>query len=292
MNTDLRHDNHVGVPQREIAFTTSEDKRNILTTIGLLPCIGIAMYNPDTKQASLVHLDVFTDTHLTINRMIRVLGNDAKKLQIYVAGGDNSSASQEQQLLVKDILEKNSADIKGEMNSDKRSLLINAENGNVSFNVNGRTVNLGKKHNNTDINEAIRESYHLGMMRRTVYPNVAYDAINKGSKFQEQEFNFSQEKTEYSTLPKDHIWHSLSNDDKKAVEKFMQDTHSDKLPAVQANILLSICQEDNLKNMRRYFRNTVEKRTIVPPSRGQSREDRTFYRYSPTSPTSPTLFKP
>lgn len=285
MNTDLRHDNHVGVPQREIAFTTSEDKRNILTTIGLGPCIGIAMYNPDTKQASLVHLDVFTNTHLTINRMIRVLGNDAKKLQIYVAGGDNSSASQEQQLLVKDILEKNGAEIKGEMNTDKRSLLINAENGNVSFNVNGRTVNLGKKHNNTDINQIIQQSQYLALTKHTVYPDVAYDAINKGCHFQAQEFNFSQEKAEYSNLPKEHIWHSLSSDDKKAVEKFMQDKHSDKLPSVQANIMSSICREGNLNNMRRYFQNTVEKRTIVPPSRGQPREDRTFYRYSPTLPT-------
>jgi hypothetical protein len=53
---------------------------------------------------------------------------------------------------------------------------------------------------------------------------------------------FGGENVDYSGLPKDHIFHTLSKENQAIVKDFMASNHLDKEMHVQANILESVCK--------------------------------------------------
>ncbi len=69
--------------QREYAI--SSDQSPILYTFGLATCVGVALYNPQTKQAALAHIDAFTSKD-SIIEFLFCLGD--QPCHAHISGGE------------------------------------------------------------------------------------------------------------------------------------------------------------------------------------------------------------
>lgn len=67
--------NSFAVCQGEVAITNDHSKKHILGTFGVSTCVVITVYNPNTKETALTHIDGGTDVRQTILLLLNQLSN-------------------------------------------------------------------------------------------------------------------------------------------------------------------------------------------------------------------------
>jgi len=82
------------VLQHEITITDGGNPKPILGSFGAGPCVIIAAYNPVTNQAMLTHVDALTSLSSLDAYFDRLSPSPRAKLQVHLAGGDDSSKEQ------------------------------------------------------------------------------------------------------------------------------------------------------------------------------------------------------
>jgi len=79
------------IDQHEMAFTDAASDKPVLWTQGIGPCVGMAVYNPQTKTAALAHVDFVTKLSSlapVFNQLSR--GSDAA-LEVHLVGGETNA---------------------------------------------------------------------------------------------------------------------------------------------------------------------------------------------------------
>ena len=89
-----------GVLQHEVAVTDSSNAFPILGSIGAGPCIIMALYNPQNKQAALCHIDSLT-TLGSLDKWISRIKDRQNIIEVHLAGGSRSSQMLVYELLIK-----------------------------------------------------------------------------------------------------------------------------------------------------------------------------------------------
>ncbi len=122
------------ISQQEMGYTDATSERPVLATFGAGPCVILAIHNPDTKTATLAHIDRLTELNST-DQMFYQLGKEGDSpLEVHLAGGDSSSIEMVtklvNQIAAKDNVVIKSADIIGNGFEGKR-LAIDARTGEV-----------------------------------------------------------------------------------------------------------------------------------------------------------------
>jgi chemotaxis receptor (MCP) glutamine deamidase CheD len=69
------------------AVRTSSGEKPLVGTWGLGPCVGVSLWNPDTRTASVVHLDPTQDIPKALREMLGQLGGQGQNLQARIIGG-------------------------------------------------------------------------------------------------------------------------------------------------------------------------------------------------------------
>lgn len=82
---------------RGLGITNADDRRPVLATNGMGPCVAVALYNPQTKTAALAHFDTNTDVR-SLHRMMDIIGRD-QPVEVHLSGGQDISRK-----LVRDIV--------------------------------------------------------------------------------------------------------------------------------------------------------------------------------------------
>lgn len=79
------------IPQHGVGYTDATSAKPILGSYGAGPCLIVAVYNPETKTAALSHVDELTLLHSITDIFYQLGKNSKEKLQVHLAGGDESS---------------------------------------------------------------------------------------------------------------------------------------------------------------------------------------------------------
>jgi hypothetical protein len=88
-----------GILQHEMGFTDAKSERPVLATFGAGPCIAIAVYNPETRTASLAHIDALTELPSTDALFYQLSKDSDATLEVHLAGGMEMSREQVTELI-------------------------------------------------------------------------------------------------------------------------------------------------------------------------------------------------
>ncbi len=170
-----------GVLQREVAFTNADSAKPILGTTGAGPCVAIAIYNPETKTASLAHVDADTDLS-SLGGMFHQLSKESDAtLEVHLAGGLMESRNNVIELIRQIQYQKNieikSADIIPESTTTTKSLAIDSRTGEIFTQVNLNQLDPG---DDADMRKRILD------MKLSMGMKTPLDLIYDGRKPEEQ----------------------------------------------------------------------------------------------------------
>lgn len=89
-----RSEKYISVSQHEYASTTADSDSPILVTEGIDSCIGLALYNPQTKQSTLAHIDALT-SYDSIEALLKPEAGleEGQALHVHLVGGDSLTAT-------------------------------------------------------------------------------------------------------------------------------------------------------------------------------------------------------
>ncbi len=144
----LDRDNIVAVPQGAQAIVSSDQGKSIVATNGVLTCYAVALYNPETRTASLAHIDAMNDEKKVLADMASALRppHSNQRLIAHIVGGfdmgDGLNASQTQGQNILDQLRSmknvsiDSVDVGGDMQNFKgiRGLAVDSRTGKTYLN--------------------------------------------------------------------------------------------------------------------------------------------------------------
>lgn len=119
----------LAVGQREFAFATDSIK---LATMSLVTCTGIAVYDPITKKALLMHIDDLTDS-LCVIQLLKKMDDTSN---IYVLSNNHNIELNDVIMYIKSKSYKMVIDIK---NDGSHTLLIDSKTGQILVNVLDKT---------------------------------------------------------------------------------------------------------------------------------------------------------
>jgi hypothetical protein len=76
----------VGIGQRQVGFTCANSDHPVLASYGAGPCIIVAAYNRETRQASLAHVDVWTQKESIAYMFRKLRGETNATLEVHLSG--------------------------------------------------------------------------------------------------------------------------------------------------------------------------------------------------------------
>jgi hypothetical protein len=141
-----------GIYIRGYGVTSAEDKKPVLGTKGMGPCLAVAIYNPVTKAGTLAHFDTNTNTD-SLNTMLQAVRSQGAVLQVHLAGRELGQP--QSQKMVEDIIARlksnadvtiKSADILN-TSGGLKSLALDTRTGEVSNVFMGRQMDNGDRQN-------------------------------------------------------------------------------------------------------------------------------------------------
>jgi chemotaxis receptor (MCP) glutamine deamidase CheD len=164
-----------GILQTEMGFTNAESEKPILGTFGAGPCIAIAVYNPETKTASLAHFDELTDINSIDDLFYQLSENSRATLEVHLAGGSEESRDKVTEVINRirrqENVEIKSAAVIHKNDFNGKSLAIDARTGEIFTQFYPQQLDNGE-----EIEARIRL---LGMLVTEIPLQCIYDGRNK-----------------------------------------------------------------------------------------------------------------
>lgn len=155
-----------GILQHCFGYTDAKNDKPVLWTVGVGPCVALAIYNNKTKTAALAHIDDLT-TLDSIDKIFDELSkNNDAILEVHIASRDISSG-----LIIHDLLKlienkKNIRIVSTDLmeDGDAKSLVIDARTGEVHNNVHDYQINFNKDNHEEEllinyISSPLKKSY-------------------------------------------------------------------------------------------------------------------------------------
>lgn len=98
------------VLQHEVGITNGTSAKPIIGSYGAGPCIIMAIWNSNTKEAALAHIDALTSLSSVRSLFARIANDDNDSLEVHLHGGDSSSKKQAMEI-VELVKSQNNAEI-------------------------------------------------------------------------------------------------------------------------------------------------------------------------------------
>ena len=136
---------------RGYAVTSAQDQRPVLGTSALGPCLGVAIYNPETRVGALAHIDTNTDLN-SLSRLISQVGGQDGRLQVSLAGGQLGEANSHR--MVEAVLEQ--LNQRGNV-SIRSADVMNPAGGLASIALDTRTGEVYGQHMSVDMDQGPRQ---------------------------------------------------------------------------------------------------------------------------------------
>jgi chemotaxis receptor (MCP) glutamine deamidase CheD len=129
---NISNDKIINVRQKEFALTCSNDKRYILQTYGLGPCVAICGYNNSRKIGFLTHVDATTNLDNMFSILLQKVQELNVNFDIYLIGGETNKVFIIN--LIKYLQKIKYFNIKSKdiLKQKSQSISINTKNGNIS----------------------------------------------------------------------------------------------------------------------------------------------------------------
>jgi|GEM_PF-4089469 len=146
---DFTKDEARGIYIRGYGISHADDKKPILGTNQMWPCIAIALYNPSTKVGAVAHFDTKTDIS-SLKDLISLVGGETDKIEVHLAGGQigNSHSLRLGEEIAKELGRNSNLVIKSAnlFNPDggMKSLALDTRTGQVSNDFMGSQLDKGK----------------------------------------------------------------------------------------------------------------------------------------------------
>ena len=129
---NISNDKIINVRQKEFALTCSNDKRYILQTYGLGPCVAICGYNNSRKIGFLTHVDATTNLDNLFDILLQKVQELNANFDIYLIDGNTNKVFIIN--LIKYLQKIKYFNIKSKdiLKKKSQSISINTKNGNIS----------------------------------------------------------------------------------------------------------------------------------------------------------------